>query len=224
MQPCQRGGGIDYKRNYVLQAPGPLQVASDVLIIRDVYSKNHRFRGRAALTIPIRKRPRGSAKARRSAARLAAVQVLYQMAQTNKAASEALAEFIEFRIGHEIDGETFVPADVTLLTAIVRGAAAEGAHIDGLIEGAVRPPLERERLELLLRSILIAGTWELMRNLELPYPIILAEYVGIATAFYGGAEPGLMNGVLDRLARTLRPHEFGLTGAGQIPGGLSTGD
>ncbi len=165
-------------------------------------------------------KPRSSAKARRSAARLAAVQVLYQIAQTGKSAAEALAEFIEFRIGHEVDGATFVAADITLLTAIVRGADAERAHIDELVEAAVRPPLERERLELLLRVILIAGTWELLRNHEMHSAIILAEYVGIATAFYGGAEPGLMNGVLDRIARTLRPYEFGVTGAGQIPGGV----
>jgi N utilization substance protein B len=168
---------------------------------------------------PAKKAPRSSAKARRSAARLAAVQVLYEIAQTGKPAAQSLSEFIEFRIGHEVDGATFVAADVTLLTAIVRGADAERTHLDALIEAAVRPPLERERLELLLRVILIAGAWELQRNLELPAPVILAEYVGIATAFYGGAEPGLMNGVLDRLARTLRPYEFGAAGAGAIPGG-----
>ena len=140
------------------------------------------------------------------------------MAQTGKSAAEALAEFIEFRIGHEVDGATFVSADITLLSAIVRGADAERAHIDELIETAVRPPLERQRLELLLRNILVAGTWELLRNHEMPSAILLAEYVGIASAFYGGAEPGLMNGVLDRLARTLRPYEFGVAGEGQIPG------
>jgi N utilization substance protein B len=166
-----------------------------------------------------KKKPRASAKARRSAARLAAVQVLYEIAQTAKPAAQSLAEFVEFRIGHEVDGAMFVPADITLLTAIVRGADAERAQLDTLIESAVRPPLERERLEVLLRMILLAGAWELRRNLELPSQIILAEYVGIATAFYGGAEPGLMNGVLDRLARTLRPYEFGVTGAGAIPGG-----
>jgi len=169
-------------------------------------------------------KPRSSAKARRSAARLAAVQVLYQMAQTGRPAAESLAEFIEFRIGHEIDGATFVAADITLLSAIVRGADAERAHLDELIEQAVRPPLERQRLELLLRVILIAGAWELLRNHEMPSAILLAEYVGIATAFYGGAEPGLMNGVLDRLARTLRPYEFGVTGEGPIPGGPAPGD
>ncbi|MDB5394579.1 MAG: nusB [Rhodospirillales bacterium] len=147
--------------------------------------------------------------------------MLYQIAQTAKPAGEALAEFIEFRIGHEVDGATFVSADITLLSAIVRGADAEQAHIDSLIEAAVRPPLERQRLELLLRVILVAGTWELLRNHEMPSAILLAEYVGIATAFYGGAEPGLMNGVLDRLARTLRPYEFGVTGEGQIPAGAA---
>jgi N utilization substance protein B len=176
------------------------------------------FVGKRPKTPP---KPRSSAKARRSAARLAAVQVLYEIAQTGQAAAEALAGFIEFRIGHEVDGETFVAADVTLLSAIVRGANAEQAHIDTLIEAAVRPPLERERLELLLRVILLAGTWELLRNHEMPTPILLAEYVGIASAFYGGAEPGLMNGVLDRIARTLRPYEFGVAGGGQIPVGAA---
>jgi N utilization substance protein B len=176
------------------------------------------FVGKRPKTPP---KPRSSAKARRSAARLAAVQVLYEIAQTGKSATEALAEFIEFRIGHEVDGETFVAADVTLLTAIVRGANAEQAHIDTLIEAAVRPPLERERLEILLRMILVAGTWELLRNHEMPSAILLAEYVGIATAFYGGTEPGLMNGVLDRVARNLRPYEYGVAGGGQIPAGAA---
>jgi len=147
------------------------------------------------------------------------VQALYQISQTGRSATEVVAEFIEFRLGHEVDGATYVPADITLLTAIVRGADAERAHIDSLIDAAILPPLERSRLELLLRVILVAGTWELLRHRELPSPIILAEYVGIATAFYGGAEPGLMNGVLERLARTLRPYEFGAAGSGQIPGG-----
>jgi N utilization substance protein B len=168
-------------------------------------------------------KPRSSAKARRSAARLAAVQVLYEIAQTEKSAAEALAEFIQYRIGHEVDGEKFVAADVTLLTAIVRGADAERAEIDGLVETALRPPLERDRLELLLRMILVAGAWELLRNHEMPAAILLAEYVGIATAFYGGTEPQLMNGVLDRIARTLRPYEFGVTGGGQIPTGVAGG-
>jgi N utilization substance protein B len=172
------------------------------------------------VTAAARKRPRGSAKARRSAARLAAVQALYQMAQTERPAAETVSEFIEFRLGHEVDGAVFVPADITLLTAIVRGADAERAHIDALIDAAIRPPLERARLELLLGAILLAGTWELLRHLELPSQIILAEYVGIATAFYGGVEPGLINGVLDRVARDLRPYEFGVTGSGSIPGGV----
>jgi len=164
-------------------------------------------------------KPRSSAKARRTAARLAAVQVLYEMAQADKPATEALDGFIAFRIGHEVDGDRFVAADVTLLSAIVRGADAERAHLETLLDGAIRAPLERDRLELLLRVILTAGAWELTRNLETPAAIIIAEYVGVATGFYGGPEPGLTNGVLDRLARTARPYEFGATGAGQIPGG-----
>jgi N utilization substance protein B len=164
-------------------------------------------------------RPRGSAKARRTAARLAAVQCLYQISLADRPAAEAVAEFVEFRIGHEIDGVRFVPADVTLLTAIARGADAARADIDQLIDEAVHPPLERGRLELLLRAILGAGVWELMRHLDLPAPVIISEYVGVAAAFYGGTEPGLINGVLDRIARKLRPYEFGVPGSAAIPGG-----
>ena len=164
------------------------------------------------------KKPRGSAKARRSAARLAAVQCLYEMAVADRPAADIVGEFIQYRIGQEVDGATFVPADITLLTAIARGADAEKADIASLIDGAIRPPLERDRLELLLKSILAAGIWELRRNVEIPAPIIISEYVSIAVAFYGGPEPGLINGLLDRAARQLRPCEFGQSGAGPIPG------
>lgn len=165
------------------------------------------------------KKPRGSAKARRTAARLAAVQCLYEKAVADRPAADIVGEFIQYRIGHEIDGATFVPADVTLLTAIVRGADAEKSNIADLMDQAIKPPLERDRLELLLKSILSAGIWELRRNLDIPAPIIISEYVGVAVAFYGGPEPALINGVLDRVARQVRPHEFGVTGAGPIPGG-----
>jgi N utilization substance protein B len=170
------------------------------------------------------KKPRGSAKARRTAARLAAVQCLYEMSVADRPAADIVGEFVQYRIGHEVDGATFVPADVTLLTAIVRGADAEKADIAALIDAAIRPPLERDRLELLLKAILAAGIWELRRNIEVPAPIILSEYVGVAVAFYGGPEPGLVNGVLDRVARRLRPYEFGVAGAGPIPGGELAGD
>ncbi len=150
---------------------------------------------------------------------MAAVQALYQVAQTGQAASDVLAEFIAHRIGQEIDGDVFVPADITLLTALVRGVDAERPGLDNLVESAIAAPLERQRLELLLRVILAAGAWELSRNVETPAQILLAEYTALTNAFYADAEPGLVNGVLDRLARALRPYEFGAAGAGAIPGG-----
>jgi N utilization substance protein B len=174
------------------------------------------------LTANTARRPpkaRGSAKARRTAARLAAVQALYQIAQNDGSAADVVAEFIQFRLGQVIDGATFVPADVTLLTAIVRGADAERAEIEGRVRNAIRAPLDWDRLELLLKLMLVAGTWELQRNFETPAPIVIAEYVAVANAFYGGTEPGLVNGVLDRLARDIRPWEFGATGPGEIPHG-----
>jgi len=161
-------------------------------------------------------KPRGSAKARRTAARLAAVQALYQIAITKRPAAEVVAEFVEFRIGHKVDGATFVPADITTLTAIVQGARAGRAEIAGLANKAMKKPLEHDKLELLLQAILDAGIWELARNTDLPAAIIIAEYVDVARGFYGGTEPGMINGVLDRVARDLRANEMGTPQATEV--------
>ena len=131
------------------------------------------------------------------------------MSIAGRTAAEVVAEFVEFRIGHEVDGAQFVPADITLLTAIVRGASAERPVVDKMIEECLDSNLERPRLELLLQAILAAAAWELARNPDLPAAILVSEYVAVAGAFYGGAEPGLVNGILDRLARRLRPGELG---------------
>lgn len=131
------------------------------------------------------------------------------MSIAGRTAAEVVAEFVEFRIGHEVDGAQFVPADITLLTAILRGTSAERAAVDKMIEECLDSNLERPRLELLLQAILAAAAWELSRNPDMPAAILVSEYVAVAGAFYGGAEPGLVNGILDRLARRLRPGELG---------------
>ncbi len=154
------------------------------------------------------RRGRGSAKARRGAARLAAVQVLYQIELLGAEPEAALAEFLQHRLGHEVDGVSYVAADPPLLSAIVRGVSARRADIDGILSAALDARMPLDRIELLLRAILRAGAFELLAHGDIHPRIILSEYVEIAHAFYQGREPGVINGVLDHVAHRLRAEEL----------------
>ncbi len=154
------------------------------------------------------RRGRGSAKARRSAARLAAVQALYQVELSGTESEAVLGEFIKHRLGHEIDGAAYVAADPPLFSAILRGTSARKADIDGIVSAALDPRLPLERIEPLLRAIMRAGTFELLTHSDVHPRIILREYVEIAHAFYQGREPGMINGVLDHIAHRLRADEL----------------
>ena len=149
----------------------------------------------------------GSAKARRSAARLAAVQALYQIELTGTLSENVLAEFLTHRLGHEVDGVSYVAADPPLFSSVVRGVGARLADVDAMLTAALDARLPFDRMELLLRAILRAGAWELLANPEVPARIIINEYVEVAHAFYQGRETGMINGVLDSLARRLRAQE-----------------
>jgi N utilization substance protein B len=152
----------------------------------------------------------GSAKARRKAARLAAVQALYQIDLTGNNAESVLGEFIKHRIGQELDGETYVAADPKLFAEIVRGTSALRADVDGMVSSGLDPQWPLERLELLLRAILRAGAYELMSQHDIHPRIVINEYVDVCHAFFAGREPGMVNAVLDRLARTLRPDDLAM--------------
>jgi transcription antitermination protein NusB len=159
-----------------------------------------------APSAPPPKRPpvRGSAKARRTAARLAAVQALYQQAQTGQSAIDIVQEFMDWRVGHTVDGVRYVSADPTLFTAIVRGTEAKRGELDQFAGLAMESRDRFDRLELLLQAILRAGLYELVNHSDVDTALIIKEYVDVAAGFYGGPEPGLINGVLDRAARVLR--------------------
>ena len=153
----------------------------------------------------------GSAKARRKAARLAAVQSLYQIDLTGIAVESAVSEFIEHRLGREIDDVTYVAADTELFAAIVRGAFGRRTEVDGLLTGALDKRFPVERLEMLLRAVLRAGAFELFAHADTAPRIIISEYVDVARAFFAGREPGMVNAVLDNIARLLRPDEMNRT-------------
>lgn len=168
----------------------------------------------AAPEAPPKIKPTGSAKARRSSARLAAVQGLYQIDLAGASSETVIHEFARHRIGQEQDGEEFVTPDPQLFADIVRGVQARLADVDQLLGGLLDRQWSLERMELLLRAILRAGAWELLANSAVAPHIIINDYIDVAHAFFAGREPGMVNGVLDKLARTLRADEMAAKGKG----------
>jgi N utilization substance protein B len=163
---------------------------------------------------------RGARAAPRSAARLAAVQALYQVEMTGASVESVLAEFLDHRLDEEVDGLSLATADRRLLDELLRGTVAERDALDDMLAAVLDESWTVERLETLLRIVMRAGAFELSRRPEVPARVVVAEYVDLAGAFFGGKEPGLVNGVLDRLARALRPEAFeaqGAASAGQGP-------
>lgn len=146
-----------------------------------------------------------SAKARRSAARLAAVQALYQIGMAGGDADPTIGEFMRHRFGERLDDEEMVVPDAVLFGAIVRGATTRAADVTGLIDGALDAQWTLQRLDALLQATLRAGTWELLGTEDTPPRIIISDYVNVANAFFAGKEPGMVNAVLDRIARQIRP-------------------
>ena len=145
---------------------------------------------------------------RRSAARVAAVQALYQVEVGGGAIEAVIDEFIEHRLGVAIDGAPAVETNVELFAELVRGATERRDELDALISGALVEGWRMERLELVLRAVLRAGTVELLARPAAPARVVIDEYVDVAHAFFANSVPGFVNGVLDRLARDLRPAEF----------------
>jgi N utilization substance protein B len=146
---------------------------------------------------------------RRSVARLGAVQALYQLALNPGLGAEVVVgEFLHHRLGREIDGETYGEADEALFADIVRGVARHGEQLDETIAALLSEEWPLRRLETILRLILEAGAYELAHRRDIPPRVTLAEYVAIAHAFFDGKEPGLANGVLNRLARAQRGEEL----------------
>ena len=153
--------------------------------------------------------PRARPGGRRSLARLAAVQALYQLELNRGADPEAvIREFARHRLGAEIDGDQYGEADPALFADIVRGVADDQERLDATISAALTEEWPLGRLEAVLRAVLRAGAYELMHRPDIPPRVTVSEYADIAHAFFTGKEPGLANGVLDRLARTLHPADF----------------
>ena len=144
----------------------------------------------------------------RAASRLAAVQALYQMEVADKGLNDILAEFEAHWIGREVEGAQYKPAELAFFRDILSGVLADQRAIDRALDEALTQGWPLKRVEALMRAILRAGLYELKARPEVPARVAIKEYVDVAAAFFGKEEAGMINAVLDALARQTRPKEF----------------
>jgi N utilization substance protein B len=140
----------------------------------------------------------------RSAARLAAVQALYQQEMDNTPLVRLLDEFHQHRLGAEIDDERYTQAEVAFFDDVVRGVTARAEEIDAVIEAHLAAGWTLARLDKPLRQILRAGTYELIARIDVPTAAVITEYVDVADAFYEKRETGFVNGILDKIGKQVR--------------------
>ena len=147
----------------------------------------------------------------RGAARLLAVQALYQLDIRGGEADATVQEFLEHRteiVDEEAETKVRLEADKALFADIVRGVSADQANILTSLDNCLDGNTTSGRLEPLLRAIMKAGIYELQTRDDIPARVTISEYVHLTDAFFDSREPGLVNAVLDRLARVLREDEI----------------
>ena len=140
----------------------------------------------------------------RSAARLAAVQALYQREMEEIPVARLLHEFHHHRLGATIEGVEYEDAEVDFFDDLVSGVAARQEELDAAIAARLAPDWPLHRLDRPMRQILRAGAYELIARLDVPTGSIISEYVDVAKAFYDQKEAGFVNGLLDAVAKDVR--------------------
>jgi N utilization substance protein B len=140
----------------------------------------------------------------RSAARLAAVQALYQQEMEGTAIPALLHEFHHHRLGATIEDVEYADAEVDFFDDVVKGVHARRAELDALIAGKLAKGWSLARLDKPMRQILRAGAYELAARIDVPVGSVISEYVDVAKAFYDQRETAFVNGLLDALAKDLR--------------------
>jgi len=152
----------------------------------------------------------GPLPVRRRAARLAAVQALYQMDMSGEGDKPVIRQFRDHHFGH-LGEAGKVEADEEFFGDIVEGVVTHQADIDAAISGHLTAKWSLKRLDSTLRAIMRAGSYEIQHRPDVPALVIIDEYVSIASDFFdGGKEPGFVNGALEKLAKHIRKAEFGL--------------
>jgi transcription antitermination protein NusB len=140
----------------------------------------------------------------RSAARLAAVQALYQQEMEGTPTAQLLHEFHQHRLGATIEDVEYADAEVDFFDDVVKGALARRDELDGLIAAKLASGWTLARLDKPMKAILRAGAYELAARPDVPTASAISEYVDVAKAFYDARESGFVNGLLDALAKELR--------------------
>lgn len=141
----------------------------------------------------------------RSAARLAAVQALYQRQMEQTALARLLDEFHQHRLGAEIEDEQYAEAEVDFFDDVVSGVVARQAEIDDLLTAKLAEGWTLARLDKTMLQILRAGAYELIARADVPVGTAISEYVDVAHAFFDAREAKFVNGVLDAVAQDARP-------------------
>jgi N utilization substance protein B len=145
---------------------------------------------------------------KRGAARLAVVQALYQMDMAGTGINDIMAEFESHWLGREVEGEQYLPAEAAFFREVVNGVVREQRVLDPMIDVALEKGWPLKRIETVIRAALRAGVYELAHRVDIPARVVITEYADVAAAFVERDETGMVNAVLDQLARQLRAGEF----------------
>jgi transcription antitermination protein NusB len=145
---------------------------------------------------------------RRGAARLAAVQALYQMDIAGAGLNDIFAEYESHWIGSEVEGEQYLPAEAAFFRDVVSGVVRDQIRLDPVIDEALERGWPLKRIDAILRAVLRAGAYELEHRKDVPARVVVSEYVDVAHAFVEREETGMVNAVLDQIARKYRVDEF----------------
>ena len=145
---------------------------------------------------------------RRGAARLAAVQALYQMDIAGAGLNDVFAEFESHWLGSEVEGEKYLPAEAAFFRDVVAGVVRDQKELDPLIDQALARGWPLKRIDAIIRAVLRAGSYELQHRRDVPARVVVTEYVDVANAFVDKDETGMVNAVLDQIARKFRADEF----------------
>ena len=137
----------------------------------------------------------------RSAARLAAVQALYQQEMEGTPTPRLIHEFHDHRLGATIEGATYAEAETSFFDDLVSGTIARQTEIDALIADRLAEGWSLERLDKPMKAILRVGSYELLARADVPVASVINEYLDVAEAFYAKREKGFVNGLLDAIAK-----------------------
>jgi N utilization substance protein B len=140
----------------------------------------------------------------RAAARLAAVQALYQHEMEGTPVPQLLNEFHQHRLGATIEDAEYHDADVLFFDDLVKGVTARREEVDAIVASKLAAGWSLDRLDKPMRQILRAGTYELLARADVPVGVVINEYLDVTDAFYDRREKGFVNGLLDAVAKAVR--------------------